>query len=44
MFKQGKDGRLPTTLIFTKKTQIFEMNFEKDTIKIIYQYSVQFTI
>jgi hypothetical protein len=44
MFKNAREGRIPSTLIFTKKTQIFELNFDKETIKVIYQYSESFKI
>mgnify|MGYP001054446189 CR=1 FL=1 len=45
MFKNPpNDDQLPTALIFTKKNNIFELNFERDTIKIIYQYSEPFSI
>ena len=44
MFKNTQDDLLPTSLIFTKKKNIFELNFERDTIKIIYQYSEPFSI
>ena len=42
MFKLPKEHREPCTLFFAKKSQIFEMNFEKETIKVIYQYSMPF--
>ena len=45
MFKIPKNEDEPiTSLIFTKKNNIFELNFERETIKIIYQYSEAFRI
>ena len=44
LYKKPKDNSFPTTLIFVKKENIFEMDYEAETIRLIYQFSEPFEV
>ena len=37
-FKNPEPGKKPTSLLFAKQDEIFEMNFETETMEVIYKF------
>ena len=42
LYKRTRRGVKPSNLIFTKKEYIFEMDYEEETVHIIYRFSEPF--
>ena len=44
IFKNCAYGEIPTTLIFAKKEEIFEMNYEDESIRTVYRFNNKFNM
>jgi hypothetical protein len=44
LYKRTRRGEMPSTLIFAKRKLIFEMDYDDETIRILYSFSEPFGV